>query len=352
MSLPIFFCAMWAGTLADRMDRRHVLLATQIYLSVVTALMCLFTAASWMTPSLLLVFTFSIGLGMCFHVPVWQSVIPEIVPRHQIPAAVGLGSLSFNLGRCLGPAVSGLVIGLIGFAIAFGLNAMSFVGVILVLLSWKRVKLSHEHTKPTVKVSRSVVEGLYFLLGHAHIRNVYLRLILFLLPASVVWSLVYLLAKRHYGLDTLGQGLLISAFGLGAVIGAFVLPQLRQRLNSNMIVAGLSLVYGVACVVMGISNKAYVAGVSMFAMGLGWMGVLTTLNATIQLNLPDNYRARGMSLYLTTMSLGIAIGAVLWGFVASQFETSSSFVIAGIATPIVNLLTTYIRLSGIDEAAE
>jgi predicted MFS family arabinose efflux permease len=349
ITLPIFTLALLAGALADRLDRRRLLLFTQIYLFCITTIMCALTAAQMMTPPVLLICSFCIGIGMCFHVPVWQSVIPEIVSRRQIPAAVGLGSLSFNLARCLGPAVCGIVIGLIGFPIAFGLNAISFVAVIMVLLNWKRTKLTHEHAAPTTGVVRSTIEGLKFVLGERQLRNVYARLMLFLIPASVVWSLIYLIARDQYGLLTLGQGLLISMFGLGAVCGTVVLPAIRRRLGSNSVVMILSVFYGLAALWIGLGRNYFGAGASMFAMGASWMGILTTLNATAQLNLPDQYRARGMSMYLTVMSLGISAGALIWGVVARYFGTSSAFIAAGAITPILYLTTYRVDLSKLED---
>lgn len=349
ITLPIFTFALIAGSLADRLDRRRMLLFTQIYLFFVTAIMCTLTALGWMTPWLLLICSFCIGVGMCFHVPVWQSVIPEIVSRRQIPSAVGLGSLNFNLARCLGPAVSGLIIGLIGFPIAFGLNALSFIGVIVVLLNWKRIKPIHEAEPPTVSVARSTIDGIKFLFGEPQLRNVYLRLMLFLIPASVVWALIYLHAIEQFGLLTLGQGLLVSVFGLGAVCGTVVLPTIRQRLGSNTVVMCLSAFYGLASIGIGYSNSHFVAAACMFVMGTGWMGILTTLNATAQLNLPDQYRARGMSMYLTVMSLGIAVGALLWGFVARHYDTPTAFIAAGITTPLLYVSTYRIGLSKLED---
>lgn len=138
-------------------------------------------------------------------------------------------------------------------------------------------------------------------------------------------------------------------FGLGAVCGTVVLPAIRRRLGSNSVVMILSVFYGLAALWIGLGRNYFGAGASMFAMGASWMGILTTLNATAQLNLPDQYRARGMSMYLTVMSLGISAGALIWGVVARYFGTSSAFIAAGAITPILYLTTYRVDLSKLED---
>ena len=333
MSLPVFCLALFAGAIADRVDRRRLLLATQVFLCGVTASMAALAIAGLMTPILLLATTFAIGLGMCLHVPTWQTIYPQIVQREQIPAAVGLGSLSFNLARCVGPALSGIVITLTSVGTAFVLNALSFGGIIFVLATWKPERKTSP-PPPGERLGRSVALGLRYLLSEGGLRSVYLRLILFVVPASAVWALIPLVATQKYSLGPQGFGLLISAFGLGAILGVALLPRLRNKLGSGGTVAMLSAAFGVCCGLVPLGNREALGLFAMLGMGTCWMGVLTTLNSTIQLHIDDRFRARGMSLYLTVMSAGMASGSLLWGFVAERGGLDAAFAIAAVASSV------------------
>lgn len=328
MALPIVVLAIPAGVLADRLDKRRLLMATQGLLLAVTATLACLTALGRVTPGGLLLLTFVIGLGMVVHVPTWQASVPELVPRRQIPQAVGLGSISFNLARAVGPALGGLLIAGVGIWSAFAVNAMSFAMVLAVLIGWRR-----ETTESSGGRSffRSTLQGIRFAIRNPVMRHVMIGVMLFVLPASALWSLLPLFAKTRLGWGAQGFGVLVATIGLGAVLGAAVLPRLRRALGSDRLLGCSMPTFALGLGVLSVVPAGPWVLAATVLLGAGWMATLTTLNATAQITLPQRLRARGMGCYLTMMAGSMAAGSFLWGQVAGQWGLSAAQMIAAVA---------------------
>lgn len=336
MALPIFVLSLPAGVLADWIDRRKVLIITQLYLLAVASSMAVMTYLEIMTPLLLLAMTLCMGLGMVIHVPTWQSIIPDLVPKGSIPAAVGLGSLSFNLARAIGPAVSGILMSLFGAWISFAVNAISFLGIYLALLYWKP-------TQPQVAVDRregalaAMKDGIAHVVRRREIRNVCVRLTLFVIPASALWGLMPLIARQRLGLEEAGYGAMLGLFGSGAVVGAFALPVVRHYLGSDRLLALAAILYGFVYLFLASGVDVWLRLLSMTLAGLSWMTTLTTLNTTAQVYLARSHRARGMAIYLMVFAASMAIGSAFWGQLASYFSLVQVLVLVAIAISLVSL---------------
>src|SRR5256886_2146581 len=218
-TLPVFLVILPAGALADMVDRRRFLLATQGWMVVAAALLGILTLRHEVTPWMLLVFTFVLGLGAVMNDPAWQAITPEIVSAHSHEAAVALNSVGFNVARAIGPAVGGLVIAVAGSGVAFLLNAASFFGVIFFLYRWKRPH--YEHVEKG-RVTDAMLTGLCFLGGPPPVRCVLVRTGAFWLRARFLPALFPILARPH---GATGYGLLLGPFGLGALAGAAALPR-------------------------------------------------------------------------------------------------------------------------------
>jgi predicted MFS family arabinose efflux permease len=319
MAIPVFVLSLPAGVVADWIDRRKVLMITQLYLLTIASVMAALTYFRLMTPMLLLTMTLCMGLGMVIHVPTWQSIIPDLVPKGSIPAAVGLGSLSFNLARAIGPAVSGLLMSLLGAWISFAVNAISFLGIFLALLFWKPAE-------PQVVVDRrdgvfsAIVDGIRHVLERTEIRHVCIRLTLFVIPASALWGLMPLIARQRLGLQEAGYGAMLGLFGAGAVAGALALPVMRHKFGSDRLLAVAALTYGSVYLCLASNLDGWVRLLSMTLAGLSWMTTLTTLNTTAQVHLARSHRARGMAIYLMVFAASMAVGSAFWGRLASSFS--------------------------------
>lgn len=335
MALPILLLALPVGVLADRVDRRRLLLITQLVLLSTAATLAGMTATQRIEPWSLLLLTAVMGFGMVIHAPTWQASIPELVPRTLLPQAVALGSISFNLARAVGPAVGGLLIGIWGAWSAFAANACSFAGVIAVLMLWRR-----EETESSggLTFGQSMKEGLQFVAHTLTMRHVLIRVGLFVFPASALWSLLPLVTRVQLAWDARGYGLLVGGIGGGAVLMALAMPRIRQTWGSDRAISVAMGVFGAALAVIVVSSNRFLALGMMPVLGGCWMLTLTTLNATAQMTLPRPLRARGMACYLMSMATAMGCGSLVWGAVARLTSPNVAILLAAGSLPILAVL--------------
>jgi MFS family permease/quinol monooxygenase YgiN len=323
---PVFFLALPAGVFADVFDRRRLLIGVQTAAMLAAGVLAVLTAAGQVRPALLLTFTFLLGCAQTLTVPAWQALIPELVPRDQLPAASALGGISMNLARAVGPALAGLLIARVHVAAVFAINALSFGLLVLALIAWRR-RLVEADDRPE-RFGAALVAGGRYIRHSRVVRRILLRSLLFVVPGTVVWALLALVADRRLGLGPGGYGLLLAALGAGAVAGAFALPRLRRQTSTNGIILLASLVYAAALVVVALVPSPAAVTVALFAAGAAWLAVLANLNATMQLFLPGWVRARGLSTYQIVFIGGQAVAAVVWGVLAEQFGLVAVFLAA------------------------
>lgn len=349
MALPIVFLAIPAGVLADRMDRRQLLLITQFLMLCTTATLAALTFSGLITAWMLLGLTSLMGIALVLHVPTWQATIPELVPRNEMPRAIALGSVSFNLARAVGPAVGGVLIAMLGVWCAFAINAISFAGVISVLIFWRREKT--ESTRG-LSFGLSLYQGLRYVKRSPSLRNVMMGVALFIVPGSALWALLPLVAKQQLGWGADGFGWMVACVGVGAVVAAQVLPHLQEKLGTDRAVAAAMALFATGLLTLSqCTNSAdawvpfqVIVTIAMLTMGAGWMIALTTLNATAQMSLPSRMRARGMGCYLTAMAISMSIGSVIWGQVAGMVGLPSAQAIAAATVIVTAAISLRFRL--------
>src|SRR5918996_1128676 len=312
-TLPAVLFALVAGVLADILDRAKLLLAVLSCLTAVGVALTALTAADQMPPALLLTFTFLLGTGVILIGPAYQSLVPDLVPRAQVPAASALSSININLARAVGPAVAGLVITKIGVAAVFAVNTATFVIYAIVVASHPHLggtTGSHERFLPGLRAGGRYVR-------HAPVvRRILLRAVLFLLPGSALWALLPLVATTRFDLGPGGYGALLGAMGVGAIAGAFV--------------AVASLVYATALVVLVLSPDVALIIPALLLAGAAWITFLSNVNATMQLFLPQWVRARGLSVYQMVLFGGQAAGAAIFGVAADVAGLVPSLLLAGL----------------------
>jgi MFS family permease len=327
MSLPIGLFAVPAGAAGDIFDRRRVLLASQSFMLASAALLGMLTLAGETTAWLLLGLTFAVGTGQALTAPSWQAIQPELVSRDEIPQAATLGGVNMNIARAIGPAIGGALVAAAGPGWVFVLNAASFLAVLAVLARWRRPEterpLGAEHLTEAMRA------GVRYVGGSPRFRAVLARTSLFVVFASALWALLPVVARDQLGMSSGGYGLLLGAIGVGALLGAVVLPGIRTRLSANAIVAGASLLFGLVCAVLAWVRIVPVVAVALVAGGLAWIAVLGSLNGVAQTTLPHWVRSRGMALYLLTFQGGQAVGAFAWGLVARQAGTPTALAAVG-----------------------
>lgn len=325
-NLPLFLIGLPAGALADVVDRRRLVLLTQVWMLAVAALLGALAATGWMTPWLLLGFTFLLGLGGALSAPAWQAIIPELVPRSELATAVALNSAGFNLARAVGPAIGGLLVAAAGASMVFLLNAASFLGVIAVLYRWRPAP--RERSALTEGVGGAVAAGIRFSRHSPPLRAVLVRTAAFIFAASALWALLPVVANRQLGLDASGYGLLLASIGLGAVGGAMVLPRLRARLSVDRLVVILTLVFAAGMCTLASVHNLLAISVMLVGVGVAWLTITSFLNVTAQTTAPAWVQARVLGVYLLVFQGGFAGGSAVWGFVAERFGEQSALLAA------------------------
>ncbi len=328
MTIPVFCLALPAGVWADRFNRRAWLIASQCLLLAIASIMAILALLGWITPTWLLVLTAAMGVAMILNQPAWQALTPELVPPALIPSAVQAGSISFNLARSLGPAAAGLLIANLGVGFTFLVNALSFLGVIAVLFYWKP-ELESTQQRASPQFASELRKGILVIGSSTFIRNVLVRVLVFAAAASILWSLLSLVATEKLGFQERGFGFCLGLIGLGAVSGAWFLPAWRQRYSSEWIMLVSQMNFAGICLLIGCSDSPFLIMPGLAIVGACWMSIMTTLNATAQVYLPRSFRARGMAAYMMAFALGMAVGSLAWGWLASFYGISSAFVLAG-----------------------
>lgn len=350
MTIPLFLLALPAGVCADRFDRRNWLIGSQTFLFGVAATMAMFAVMGLITPMLLLVLTACMGLAVTLNQPAWQALTPELVPPALVPSAVAAGSVSFNIARSLGPALGGLIIAQFGVWAAFSFNAISFLGVIFVLIWW-RPELGTEPVIEKQSFRTELFQGV-LIVGHSKpLRNVLIRVFLFLLSSSILWSVLALVAKQKLSCSEKGFGISVGMIGFGAVAGAWIMPFIRKRLTSEGTILLYACLFSGAMCVIGLSGSWYLNLAMLFVAGACWMSVLTTLNATAQINLPRRLRARGMATYLMSFSLGMGLGSILWGTIASRVGLDAAFLIASCSLLVSVIAVHPLKIGSLNHAS-
>jgi MFS family permease len=316
-NLPYFLLGLLAGTLADIADRRRLLIVSQIWMLLSAGSLGVLTLLHLTTPWILLGMSFSLGIGSALGGPAAQAIVPELIPRDEVLEAVALNSMQFNIARGLGPAIGGIIVGACGAGMAFLANAVSFVGVTSVLISWRRP--FKKSILPAERVYGGIRAGARYARYSPVVRAVLVRSLLFGLGTSAMWGVLPLAARAEFHADATGYGVIIAFFGIGAAACGFVLSTLRRLLSSDWIAMSGGMVFALANASVASAHRVYLLWFATFLAGAAWVAVTSTYNSAAQMALPAWVRARALSLYLLTLQGGLALGSVAWGYLASRF---------------------------------
>jgi predicted MFS family arabinose efflux permease/quinol monooxygenase YgiN len=316
VTLPIMLLSLLAGAVADNFDRRRMMLAAQLFMLLVSVALAITVWAGLITPWLLLLFTFLIGCGAAFYGPAWQASVGEMVPRPALPGAVALNSMGFNIARSLGPAIGGAIVAAAGAATAFAVNAVSYLALLIVLARWSPA--TRERRLPRETLGVAMAAGVRYAALSPAIAKVLSRSLVFGFGASAISALMPLVARDLIAGGPLTYGLMLGAFGIGAVGGALASTRLRGAFSSEAIVRGSCLVFGGAAAAVGLSPWLVATLAALLAAGAAWVLALSTFNVTVQLNSPRWVVARALSLYQMAAFGGMAAGSWTWGMTAED----------------------------------
>jgi len=325
-TLPVFLVGFSAGALADIVNRRRLLLATQGLILVVAAALSVLTFAGLMNVPLLLGFTFVLGLGAILANPAWQAVNAELVPPDELPAAVTLSSVSYNLARAVGPALAGLIIAVAGPAAVFLLNAITFLYVVVVLFRWHPAPL--KAVLPAERLVGAMRTGVRFVQNSPEMQTVLIRTFFFIFFISGLWALLPVIVRQDLRLGAAGYGLLLGCIGVGAVAGAAVLPQIQRKIpivDRQVIIS--TVVLALVMIAFGYLRNLLVLCLIATIGGTAWIMLVSSFNVAAQEASPTWVRARALGAYLVVYQGGTAIGSLVWGALA-----------AGLGDPLAILL--------------
>jgi len=345
-TLPLFLLELPAGAIADVLDRRRVLLAAQVWLFAATATLGVLTLLGVVQPWMLLVITLAVGAGNAIDLPAWQAIIPEAVPPHELPAAVGLGSIAINIARAVGPALAGVIIVTAGPGPVFLINAVSILGVFYVLWRWRRER--HRASLPAERLASAMRAGIRYVRFTPALRTVVVRAAAFVFFASALWALLPLVARVTLGRGPVGYGVLVGSLGLGGLIGAAILPALRQRWSSDVFTAVASALFAAGCLALAWVRSFGVLAVIMVVTGTGWLVVVSTVLVAAQRGAAAWVRARVLALSSLSFFGSLAIGALVWGLIANRLGIQWTLTLAGSGLLVGLALVPYFRLATAD----
>ena len=314
---PSLLFGLVAGALADIVERRRVVLITQIVLFAATASLGIATLLGWIGPLALLALTFLIGAGFTFYLPAQQASVNDLVARQDLHRAVALGAVAFNLARAVGPAMAGAIAAWIGTGNASLASACFFLITIVAVRGWKKTTPAFPGVPETV--FSGVRSGLRYARHSPLMRALIIRNLSFSVCASALWALLPVIARDQLELGAGGYGLLSAGFGTGAVIGALTITRQIQRVSLNTVVSSAALLWVAATLLIASTSLTIVALVGMFAAGAAWVGVLASLSAGTQSAAPAWVRARAVAMNLVASQASLALGSAVWGSLASLF---------------------------------
>lgn len=327
-TLPIMLFSLTAGAIADNFDRRKLMLVAQLFLLAVSIALTACTYFGLVTPWLLLTFTFLVGCGTAFNGPAWQSLVGEMVPRSELPTAIALNSMGFNIARSVGPAIGGMIVATIGAFAAFATNAFSYLGLIVVLARWRPV--TPPRVLPPETLGAAMAAGIRYVAMSPKIGVVLLRGAIFGLAAIAIQALMPLVARDLISGGPFTYGLLLGAFGLGAVGGAFLSTRLRQALSLEALVRVAFVSFAVCATIAGLSTISFLTIPAMAIGGASWVLALSSFNATVQLSSPRWVVGRALALYQMATFGGMAFGSWVWGASAERFGTADALLISAV----------------------
>jgi MFS family permease len=336
-TLPILLLALPSGILSDIFDRRIILLITSAYMFTISTALGILTLVGLTTTTVLLIFTFALGAGTTM---IRTPIIPTMsgqVSRTELPDALTLSALASNLGRVIGPIVGGFIVSAIAPWAVFFINSASFIGMMIVLSRLPRKAnvpyyQQQQSSLPPENIIRAIRIQIRYIRYSQVAHVLIIRAGLFTLCSSALLSLLPLLAKSDLGLDSIGFGLLLGSFGVGAIIGGtLVLPRLRPKASVESLITVSIVLLAIATFTMGYVRVFEIACVVMGIGGIAYITILSNYYTIGVKSAPKWIGARVLAVYLLILNGGLVVGSVIWGTVANTFGIPVTLSIASLA---------------------
>lgn len=339
-TLPIFLFALPAGALADIFNKRQLLLISNIIMTLAATVFALLVWQKQVDATLLLLFTFIMGVGTAFMAPAWQSVVPQMVPKEDLAEAVALGGISINLSRAIGPVVAGILMTMYGPSSPFIANAFTFLFIIAALLWWKYNASLQDSKLPPERVLSAMIAGSRFALNSSALKATMWHVAGFMFFANAYWGLLPIISRNNLHGDSALFGYLMGGVGVGAVMAAFILPKLKKHLTANQLVGIGTLGTALVTAYFAVTNSNIAAILASIIFGMSWILVLSSFNVSAQQALPDWVRARGLAVFMLVFYGSMSLGAAFWGWLAGVYSIRTAMLIAA-AGAIVFIVISY-----------
>jgi MFS family permease len=346
-ALPVFLLGLPSGALADIVDRRKYFMVTQFWVATNAAVLYLASISGYLNAHVLLMLVFTNGIGLAMRWPVYAAIVPELVPRSQLPAALALNAVAVNFSRVVGPLIAGAIIAAAGTAYVFALNFAVSVAAAVALSRWKRA--SKPSVLPGERFIGAMRLGWQYVRESRRMKDALVRTWVFFLHATALFALMPLVAKRLGDGGAATYTLLLSCIGLGAIFAATQLPKLRPRWNRDDLAFGGSVLQALCTAVVAFAPNIYAAAPAMVVAGMAWILVANSVTISAQLALPDWVRARGMAIYQMSIMGGTALGAFIWGKLADLTSVPVSLACCAAALLIAVGFTRHRVLEGKQE---
>ena len=342
-SLPMFLFVLPAGAITDIVDKRRFLIGAESFITLVAIAFAVLVWLGRITPLSLLWFVFLLGAGAAMTAPPWQAVVPQLVPRSDLSAAVAMNSVGINISRALGPALGGLMTAGFGIAVPFGINAVSNLGSIGALVWW-RAPSERRSSLPAERFMSAVRTGIRYARNSDLLRATLWRALPFFFFASCYWALLPLVARHQLAGGATLYGLLLGTIGASATLGALALPRVKASLGPNRTMAAASMGTAVALALFGTAHVPQTAAAASIIAGVSWIAGVSTLNVSAQFALPEWVRGRGLAVYGTVFFGALTLGSAVWGQVARARGVPLAHLIAAAGALLAVPLTWRWRL--------
>jgi MFS family permease len=346
-SLPAFFMLLPSGALSDILDRRLYLMSGNFTMLLMAAITAALTLTGLIQAWSLLLLTLLRGVSSAMIMPTWQSIVPELVPRAELPAAIGLNTLGMNISRVIGALVAGLIIAALGTGMVFVFNALGLCFVLLTLWRWRRVPPSS--ALPPEKFISAIHSGLRYTRNSPALLATIYRSVGFYFFASVMWALLPLIARDLLQGDASTYSYLFAAISIGAIASAFTMPYLRRYFDHDQLITHASRLFALAISITALVHVHVIAMLALCVCGAAWLTVMTSAQTAAQTALPHWVKSRGLAVFLTFFMGSLALGPALWGALTDWISLPGALLIAALGLLIASQVTRRWPVSGNDQ---
>lgn len=343
--LPVIFLVIPAGIIADRYNRKKVLLGAQLSMCFIALVLAISSHLNLMTPYFLISMAFFEGAAWAIGGPTWHTVIPNLVPRKDLESAISLNSIQYNLARLIGPAIAGFIIAKYGVAWAFDINALSFLAVILAIIF---VQLKPRTDKHLPHETANFSQAWHWIDTHAGAKRILLTITIFAVCSAPIQGLMPIFATNVFNVSPKGLGTLLACLGGGAVLGAFLLGFLPQNYPRHHSIPLTMLFLGLLMATFSFIQNFSLACVFMFFMGIFWLATMVSCNTAMQLLVPDRMRGRVMSVLLMGHVGMLPIGHLAAGLTAEIISPQNTLTVASLGLILAGIFTFLKREPHVD----